>query len=140
MNSMVTAYNRVIVGDSIDGRIGDLDLDTFTEYDNEIVRTFVTSPFSNQNDSFAVTRLEATMESGVGTDIDPIIRLSVSNDGGKKFNNELSRGFGKVGEFLKRAIWRRLGRFTQYAVFKFEMSDAVKPVFIALHADIKGGR
>ena len=66
--------------------------------------------------------------------------MSISSDGGKKFKDELSRGFGKIGEFMKRAIWRRLGRFTRYAVFKFELSDAVKPVFISLHATMKGGR
>ena len=140
MNSMVTAYNRVIVGDAVDGRIGNLDLDTFTEYEREIIRTFTTMPFNNQTASFAVTKIEATMESGVGGIANPEIRMSISSDGGKKFKDELSRGFGKIGEFMKRAIWRRLGRFTRYAVFKFELSDAVKPVFISLHADIKKGR
>lgn len=77
------------------------------------------------------------MESGVGDAIDePQIRLSTSKDA-KKFNNELSRGFGKVGEFNRRAIWRKLGRFSRYSVFKFVMSDAVKPVFIKLEAVIK---
>lgn len=141
MNSMVTAYNRVICGDSIDGRIGELNLDVFTEYGDTIVRTVVLAPFSNQGDSFAVTKLVATMEGGVGSAVnDPLIRMSVSNDGGKKYNNELSRGFGKVGENKRQAIWRGLGRFTQSFVLKFVLSDSVKPVFTKLEADIKAGR
>ncbi len=140
MNSMVTAYNKILCGDAIDGRIGSLDLDTFTEYDNEIIRTFTTQPFANQGQSFSVSKMEITMESGVGLadePVEPQIRMSFSKDT-KTFNNEIWRGFGNIGEFFRRAIWRRLGRFSRYAVFKFEMSDPVKPVIIKLEANIKG--
>ena len=140
INSLVTAYNKVLCGDSIDGRIGEMDIDTYTEYGTEIVRTFATAPFSNQGTAFAIPKLEATMESGVGDAIDdPQLRLSVSKNA-KTFNNELSRGFGKVGQFNSRAIWRKLGRFSRLTVLKFVLSDAVKPVFIKLEANIKGGR
>ena len=80
------------------------------------------------------------MEGGVGSTLNPQLRMSASKDGGKKYNNEISRGFGKVGEFLRQPIYRALGRFTQSAVFKFIMSDSVKPVFIRLEAEIQGGR
>lgn len=141
MNSMVTAYNKILCGDSIDGRIGDLDLDTFTEYGNEIVRVFSTTPFSNQGNSFSVPKMELTMESGVGLadePIEPQIRMSFSKDG-KTFNNEIWRGFGNIGEFFRRAIWRKLGRFSRFSVFRFEMSDPVKTVVIKLEANIRGG-
>ena len=141
MNSLITAYNRVICADSIDGRIGDLSLDHYAEYNNEIIRTFSSQPFHNQDKSFSVSKLELTMESGVGLsgEAEPVIRLSVSNDGGKTFNNEISRGFGKIGEYWRRSIWRRLGRFARTAVFKFELSERVKPVIIKLDAKIRGG-
>ena len=45
-----------------------------------------------------------------------------------------------VGEFNKRQIWYRLGRFPRMTVFKFTMSDAVKPVFIKLEANIRSGQ
>jgi hypothetical protein len=139
VNSMVTAYNKIICGDAVDGRIGHLDAETFTEYGREMIRTFATMPFQNQGASFSVSRLEATMESGVGdATTDPQIRLSVSKDG-KTFNNELWRGFGKIGEYNRRAIWRSLGRFPRFCVLKFEMSEKVKPVFIKLEAKIKQG-
>ena len=140
MNSMITAYNKIICGDNIDGRIGNLDLDTFTEYGNEIIRTFTTQPFANQGQSFSVPKMEITMESGVGLSDEPVepqIRMASSKNA-KTFNNEISKGFGNVGEFNRRAIWRRLGRFPRYAIFKFEMSEPVKPVIIKLEANIKG--
>ena len=139
-NSILTAYNKLYCGDVIDGRIGVLDSKTYSEYGDEIIRTFVTSPFSNQGKSISVPKLEITMESGVGDfDDEPQIRLSTSKDG-KKFNNELSRGFGKVGENNRRAVWRSLGRFPRIAVFKFVMSDKVKPVIIKLEGNLRGGR
>ena len=138
VNSIANAYNRIICGDSIDGRIGDLNAVTYTEYDNPIIRTFTTMPLSNQGLSFSITKLALTMESGVGTaTLDPQMRLSYSKDA-KTYNNEITRGFGKIGEYNQQVIWRRLGRFSRYAVLKFEMSDAVKPVIIKLEADMIG--
>ena len=140
-NSVVTAYNRVLCGDAIDGRIGDMRRDIYTEYGGEILRVFSTQPFANQGTSFFVPNLELTMESGVGLEgvtVEPQIRLSYSKDA-KTFNNEIWRGFGKIGEYFRRAIWRRLGRFSRFAVFRFEMSEPVKPVIIKLEADIVSG-
>ena len=138
-NSVITAYSRVIVGDSQDGRLGVLNPDVYTEYDNEIIRTFTTQPFADQGNVLTVSQLELTVESGVGdlTTTDPVIRMSYSDDA-RKFNNELPRFMGKIGEFNKRCIWRRLGRVPRYRVFKFVMSDPVKPVVIKLEAQARG--
>ncbi|MCK5445296.1 MAG: hypothetical protein KAI73_06705 [Rhodospirillaceae bacterium] len=139
-NSLITAYGKVLVGDSEDGRIGEVDLDFFDEYDGEIIRRRATMPFSNDGNSFSMPMLELTMESGVGDfeTEDPQIRLAFSKDG-KTFSSELTRSIGKAGEFDKRIIWRRLGRFPRMSVFQFTMSAKVKPVIIKLEADIVGG-
>jgi hypothetical protein len=137
VNSLVTAYGRVIVGDSEDGRIGHLDPDTYTEYGAEIIRTFVTQPFFDKGNAVFVSSLEVTMESGVGNDAsdNPQIRMSQSRDG-KTFSDERSRAIGRIGEYNRRCIWRRLGRVPRFRLFKFVLSDAVKPVFIRLDADL----
>ena len=139
-NSLITAYNRVLVGDSQDGRIGEVSLDYYDEYGSEIIRELATAPFSNQGNSVFVPNLELTMEAGVGDfeTRDPQIRLSISKNG-KTYKDELSRNMGRVGEYEKRTIWRRLGRFSRFVVFKFKMSDKVKPVIIKLEADMQGG-
>jgi hypothetical protein len=139
-NSMVTAYNRVIVGDSQDGRLGVVEPDIYTEYDNEIIRTVTTQPFADQGNVLTVSQLELTVESGVGdfTTVNPVIRLSVSKDG-KTFNNEISRSLGEVGRYNQRCIWRKsVGRVPRLVVFKFVMSDPVKPVIIKLEAQMRG--
>lgn len=138
-NSIVTAYGLTLCGDSQDGRIGSIDIDIYSEYGNEIVRAFSTQPLANMGLATSITSLEITMESGVGDFeiTDPKIRLSTSNDS-KKFNNELMRSIGRIGEYYKRAIWYRLGRFPRWAVFRFVMSDKVKPVVVKLEATGKG--
>lgn len=140
VNSLVTAFGRVLAGDSIDGRIGDLSPTIFTEYGREIIRTLVTPPFHNQGQSLQVSKLELTVESGVGdaTTPNPQVRMSRSKDG-KTFSDEKSRSIGKIGRFNQRVIWRRLGRVPRFELFKFVQSDPVKPAFLRLEATIIGG-
>lgn len=136
--SLVAAYGRLIVGDSQSGKIGELSRSVYTEYELPILRVLTTSPFQNQGNAFFLPQLELTMESGTSTDnTDQIVRLSTSKDG-KTFNSEIDRSFGKTGEYQKRIIWRKLGRFARFSVLKFEVSAAVKTVIIKLEANIKG--
>jgi len=140
VRGFATAYGRLYATDSRDGRIGIADTDIYTEYGEVIVRTVSTQPFQNNMEPFFIPYLEATFESGVGNAEypDPQIRLQVSRDGGKTFSDERSRPLGKIGEFNRRAIWRRNGRSSRFDVFKLTISDPVKPVLFQLTADIYG--
>lgn len=136
-NSLITAYNRVLVGDSVDGRVGQVDLDFYDEYGEHIIRRRASMPFSNNSESFSVASLELTMESGVGDagTPDPKIRMATSKDA-KIFSDDRTRSIGRIGEYNKRAIWNRLGRFSRFSIFQFTMSDMVKPVIIKMEADV----
>ena len=139
VSSIVAAYGRLYASDMLDGRIGVLDLDEYEEYDSAIVRTAATMPFHNNMMPFFIPALELTVESGVGNDEapDPVIELEVSRDGGKNYTGGLTRKIGKVGEYSRRAIWRRLGRSARFDVYRFTLSEPVKPVIIMLTADIR---
>ena len=141
VNSLGTAYNRVICGDSEDGRIGSVEPDTYTEYGSEIIRTMTTQVISDQGNSIVIPELEATFEAGVGDTetIEPKVRMSFSKDG-KRFSDELTRSIGAIGEFERRAIWYRLGRFPRMFVMKMEMSDPVKPNFLKLEARVRSNQ
>ena len=84
--------------------------------------------------------LELTVESGVGNAAveDPQIVLERSLDG-KTWTGAIARGLGKAGEYNRRAIWRRNGRAARFEVFRFTLTDAVKPVIIQLTANVIGG-
>ena len=80
------------------------------------------------------------MEAGVGNaEVDnPVVRLDRSTDGGKTWSAARSRRTGRRGDYKRRTIWRRNGRAARYEVFRFTLTDAIKPVIIKLTADIRG--
>jgi len=139
VNSLITAYGKVFVGDFQDGRIGILDLNVNEEYGQNIIGTFSTLPFANNSKPIFVPSIELTMEAGVGDAAtpNPVVRMSRSKDG-KTFSDEISRAVGKVGEFMRRTIWRRNGRAARFEVFTFEYSEKTKRIVIKLEANITG--
>jgi hypothetical protein len=154
---MSKAYNRIIVTDRFSGIIGELRTDIHTEYDNLMRRFITTRPFDNVGNSFRVARIEATIESGVGLTNDitlfdgttelgipieitggsePKITLSTSKDWGRTFQGHRSRSMGKRGEYRKRPVWNRLGRFSKSVVLKFEVASPTKSVLIKAEASV----
>lgn len=137
VRSIVTAYGRTIVGDTIDGRIGQLSSEVYTEYGAIIRRVISTQPLANQGFAVKVSMVELTIESGVGnTDRpDPLISMDISDDA-KTFDYERTMPMGKIGEYDRRAVWYRNGRAPRFRIFRFIMSDPVKPVIIKLEMTI----
>lgn len=142
-SSVISAYGKILVGDSLGPKIGTIDINARTEYGTLISRTVVTGPLQNNGLNFFIDQLEITTESGVGNTLDPsqnpLIAMSVSKDGGYTFNNELTRELGKKGEYNQRQIWRKLGRASRFVMFKFTISGEVTPVIIKLEAIIRSG-
>ena len=136
-NSVIKAYNRILICDNQDGRVGEIDLDYYDEYGQNIIAEFATKPFSNMGQRLLVSSIELTLEAGVGNanDTDPVISMSRSTDG-RTWTPRRERKLGRVGEYGKRAIWRRNGRAASYEVFKWSISSKVKKVFIKLEANI----
>lgn len=61
-------------------------------------------------------------------DVDPMVFLSVSDDGGDTYHTFGSESFGRAGDRNIRIIWRALGTYRD-AIWKFEIYNAV-PVYI----------
>ena len=139
VTALVRAYNDIWAGDLVDGRIGNLSPDVFDEYGTEIRRSIVTQPFQSNMESFVVPEIELTVESGVGNAAapDPQIGMARSRNS-KTWSDTRYRSIGKIGEYNHRAIWRRNGRAARFELFRFTISDPVKPVIIQLTADIEG--
>jgi hypothetical protein len=72
------------------------------------------------------------------TEDDPMVMLSWSDDGGHTWSNERTVKMGKTGNYLKRLIWRRLGK-SRNRIFRISISDAIKKVLIASYVDLKKG-
>ena len=140
VNSVVRAYDKYLCTDSIDGRIGEL-TEANTEYGDVIMRRRTTKPFINQGRSMEFPEIELLIESGVGlTGGDaPIVRMALSKDGGRTFGVERPTTFGKIGQYNKRAIWRKNGRVDLDVVMRFTVTDPVDVNFLGLMADVEQG-
>lgn len=136
VNSLVTSYGYVIVGDSQDGRIGILDQNEYQEYGHNIIRVFSTQPIFNGNSPIRIPTIELTMEAGIGNGVEnPLVSMAISENA-KTFMYERSRPIGKIGRYGQRIIWHKNGRVPKFAVFRFRLSDPIKPVVIRLDMDV----
>ena len=66
-------------------------------------------------------------------DSNPRIMLQISRDGGYTYGTELWIKMGAIGQYRRRAEWRRLGVSRSF-VFKFRITDPVKVVIISATA------
>ena len=133
VNSLVTAYGRIIVFDSVDGRVGELSTSVYTEYGETIIRIVTPQVLANGGKEVSFGCAELTMESGVGNSDceDPVVGQAISRDG-RTFGNERLRKIGKIGEYNKRQIWHKNGSASRYMILRYRLSDPVKPVIIKL--------
>jgi len=138
INSVLYAYNELLVGDSEDGRIGIIDEQVFTEYSQPLQSFFTTAPVFNNNLPFSLPQIELLCESGVGNSMisDPVVRLQISRDGAL-FEDPRSRELGRVGNRKLRQVWAKNGMVRQYCLFKITISDPVKRRLYGLSVNIK---
>lgn len=137
VNSIVNVYGQLWVGDAFDGRIGQLDKDTHTEYGEVIFRQKASRPFTNDQTPAFIDELKLTMESGVGNigEDAPQIRMDFSDDGAQTFSNEFWRTYGKIGRRERLPSWRRQGRVPRNRVVRFTTTENVKSNVLRLDAE-----
>jgi hypothetical protein len=134
-DNMCNFQNHTVVGDFENGNIYTLDLDTYT--DNGGIQRWLRSwralPTGQNNlNRTAQHSLQLDIESGVGLNLgqgdDPEVMLRWSDDGGHTWSNEHWVKIGKIGQYGRRAIWRRLGMTEKIRdrVYEISMTDPVK--------------
>jgi len=140
-NSHTKAFKKHLVGDYQNGNVYEYDLDTYTDNGQPIIRDAVSPPIYDEVDKIFMSRMQVDFESGVGLidgqGSDPQAMLRWSDDGGKTFKNEHWKSIGKVGGYLDRVVWRRLGGFRQ-RIFWLRITDPVKIAIISAYAKIIG--
>ena len=139
VTQVVNAYGDLIVADSIDGRIGTLNQDTATEYAQPIFRQRASQPYQNEQLRLFVSKLNLTMESGVGTidGLDPQIGMEFSDDYARTWSTRYMRSYGKIGQYEKIPSWRRQGRVPRNRVLRFTTTEAIKSNLLRLDAEVE---
>ncbi len=104
--------NTLYAGGTLDGTVYALDL--FYGQDGSLPirreRTFL--PLTASLYNFFASMLQVDLQAGVGP-VDgstPHLALEVSKDGGQTFGPPRTASMGRIGKFLARARWHRLGR------------------------------
>ena len=142
VNAMARAYGKILCADTEDGRLGYLD-DVYTEYGETVYQERTTQPYMTEGNTTFWSENELFMETGVGLTSgqgsDPQIKMSYSDDGGRTFSADRTRSYGKIGEYDKRVVWRRLGKVPFDRVARFKNTDPVKCNILKMSGTIEEG-
>ena len=140
-------YNgMVIIGDAFAGVVGKMDFNVFTEYGNTMQALITSPPIHDDRKRIFLTRFELDIETGVGLSlpentqgVQPLWILDWSKDGGRTFGSpQLFRSMGRVGEYLTRLRWLRLGHSRQW-ILRLRSTDPVRRVIIGTYVDVAKG-
>lgn len=129
--------NKMYVADYENGNVYQLRPEVYSDNGVPIVREVIGRHVFDEK-QVQISRLWVDMESGVGLESgqgeDPQIMLQISRDGGHSWGAEKWASIGKIGEYTKRIIFRRLGRAYDW-LFKLRTSDPVKTIFVGAWVD-----
>jgi hypothetical protein len=136
------AFDRVIVGDSLTGKIGYLDKDTYTEFGEPMVWGVDSPPLHVFPNGGVVSALHLDLATGYGTlsgqGSDPKIMLQVSKDGGNTFGQYRELSLGVRGKYATRVTARNLGQFgPKGIVFRLRISDPVARGLVGTDVEVK---
>lgn len=136
---VIRCYGKLLVGDSEGPNLGELDVDTFTEYSNPLKLERVGPTMHLEGAFFSVDRVELFCESGVGLTTgqgaDPDVFLEISKDYGETFGNPKPRSLGKKGERRKKLVWRAQGLYRQFTP-KVVISDPVRRYILNMYVEV----
>lgn len=135
-NCYCKAWNRHLIGDAYDSRIGYLDRNTYEEYGNTLLFKAVSPIMHADGAVISLASLEFIVETGVGLTegqgVDPQIMLRWSDDGGQTWSTtQPSRSMGGIGQYQRRVRFGELGSF-QNRCFEVSISDPVKRVVVSV--------
>lgn len=136
-------YDLHIVGDYETNKIYIFDENTYSDDGEAITRMRICPHLSGGLKYLFYKSIQIDMETGVGIDgvdqgSDPVAMLSYSDDGGHSWSNELFATIGKLGNYKKRIIWRRLGR-SRDRVFKLKITDPIPVSILSAEIEIEPG-
>lgn len=123
------AFGKQLVGDRRNGKIYEMSLDYYDDDGAEIVSERIYTHLSDMDRRIRYNALEISMETGVGNLSDPgqnpLISMQLSKDGARTWSNWFTTSIGKVGEYLTKVVFRRLG-IAEQMTFKIRISAPVK--------------
>lgn len=116
-------YGKWIVGDSMDGRIGQLRDDLPTEYGETVLREFTTPLGFAEGRSFIVHEaMLFGIPANTAIDTNPMVSMSRSENG-RTYSQERWAASGKTGDYNYTPTWRQVGRASSMLTLKFRVAN-----------------
>lgn len=141
-NCCVFFNGKQLVGDWETGKVYSLELDTYTDNTDPILRLRSTQALHDASVELSVDRLRIDMETGVGLATgqgsDPQLMFRFSKDGGRSWSSYDQASIGAAGEYGKRVLFGPLGTGDDW-VFEISMTDPVKFAVFGADADVTQG-
>lgn len=136
-------YDKILVGDAFDGRIGYLDWSVFKEYELPMRGRVRTLTQNKDRHNIFCSRLELQVQAGLGAASgqasDPQMRVRKSVDGGMTYSLwQQSRSAGRIGEYGRRLRWLRQGKGRDL-MWEIENSDDIPWAILGAYADLSEG-
>lgn len=140
------AFGIHLVGDWNSGNLYQMSMSNLKDTAGNIERLRRTPAILNENDRIYHAELMVDFDTGLGPQpplLDgegnprpPQAILRWSNDRGKTWSNQHVQDCGFAGEYLARAVWRRLGQ-SRHRVYELRVSDPV--VWVVVDAYLRLG-
>lgn len=124
----VSYLEKNLVSDYENGKVyrlgSQFDSDNGAVIDREIITKHLFDEYR-----VSISRLWLDIQQAVGTDVvqNPHIELKISRDGGNTYGPGVPGQMGRIGAYLTRCFWSRLGRARDW-VFKFRLTETAKLV------------
>jgi hypothetical protein len=134
--------NMYIVGDYENGKLYSLENELYTDNGATIRRLRRAKHLTTDLQRQYFEEFQIQFQPGVGLNVgqgqDPQAMLRWSNDGGSTWSNEHWVTIGKIGQYLNRAIWRRLG-WSRDRIFEVVLTDPIKAVIVSANLKASAG-
>lgn len=131
-NCAIDCYDMTLIGDSLSGKIGRIEHDTYTEFDGTTRMVMISPPLHGDGNRVAMPFFQLDMETGVGNAYasDPEVIFDWSDDGGATWvTPQETASLGAVGARTTRLQWDRLGSFYERSL-RIQITDPVKRVVL----------
>lgn len=133
--------NKNLVGDFRNGKIYEVDLDTYEEDGEDLISVRRTPVMRDDQRRITVSRLQVVTDPGVGVstgddqDMDPKMSFRFSRDAGRTWITGDYMSMGKIGETENRAQVWQLGQGRNW-VFEISVSARVKRIILGATAEV----